>query len=91
MNKEEDVAEEEQLQDKGLSNEIRWYHLRNYDACGAPVTLTYKGQRYFQPIKSNRHYTTGFGGALSISAGLIILGFALYLIYEVSNAGYVAN
>ena len=36
-------------------------------------------------------HKTGLGGSLTIIGCLAIIGFAIYLIYEVANAGYEAN
>ena len=42
---EEDAGEDDHPQSQQLSNKIKWYELRNFDAFGAPVSLTFKGQR----------------------------------------------
>ena len=36
-------------------------------------------------------HKTGLGGSLTLIGCLAIIGFAIYLIYEVANAGYEAN
>ena len=36
-------------------------------------------------------HKTGLGGSLTLIGCLAILGFAIYLIYEVANAGYEAH
>ena len=36
-------------------------------------------------------HKTGLGGSLTIIGCLAILGFAIYLMYEVANAGYEAH
>lgn len=42
---EEDAGEEDQLRSQRIGNRIWWYELRNFDAFGAPVSLTFKGKR----------------------------------------------